>query len=141
MKNFIHLKSILLFTLISAAAAPSTLEDREIQILREEIQRQEIILKALKEKRSRLEEKKVTNTIKVEIDENGFRFEGQELIEKDLEKKIAAIPLDGAVTILADERIPLRQVTYVMDLLNDHGISDVSFAVSKSEPDEGGNSD
>ena len=132
---------IALFTAISVVAESSTSPEEDIQILQEEIHRQELILAALKEKLTKLEEEVVTDRIKIEIEETGFKYEGSPVSAKELENRIAMIPTDGSITIIAARMVPLKKVTAVFDLLRENGLSDISITSSKSEPDEGDNSE
>ena len=132
---------IALFTAISVVAESSTSPEEDIQILQEEIHRQELILAALKEKLAKLEEEVVTDRIKIEIEETGFKYEGSPVSAKELENRIAMIPTDGSITIIAARMVPLKKVTAFFDLLRENGLSDISITASKSEPDEGDNSE
>ena len=81
----------------------------------------------------------ISDRIKIEINETGYRFKGEPLSIKELKDKISTIPTDGSVTIVADEAVPLKKVTSVLDSLKDQGISDVSIGASKSEPNDADN--
>ena len=125
-----------IITGISAFAAPSVSPDRDMEILREEIHRHELILATLKEKLFKLESEVVVERIKIEIDPDEFRFEGELVSETELKEKIEALHSDESVSIVADETAPMRKLTFVLEFLKENGIHDV--ALSASDPEQVG---
>lgn len=117
-----------MFSAISAVAGSSTVTEEDIQILREEIHRQELAVTALKEKLSKLEKEPVSSQIRIEIDETGFRFEGESVTAQELQDRIETIPTDEPVSVVADRMAPFKRVTSVFDMLKDHGIPDVALS-------------
>ncbi|TVM04612.1 MAG: hypothetical protein FMJ08_11965 [Halomonas sp.] len=126
---------------LSAFAAPSTPPDRDIEIIREEIHRHELVLAILKEKLTELENEVATDRIRIEIEKDKVLLEGETVTRVELKEKIGLMPSDGSVSILADSATPHKEVTSILDLLKGQGISDVVLSSRNSEPGEGDNSE
>ncbi|MGF1530725.1 MAG: hypothetical protein ACFCU4_05130 [Puniceicoccaceae bacterium] len=128
---------ILLATVLpigSTFAASSSETKAAIEDLRQQIHRQEQLLAILKQELARLEEDLIDPPITIMIGENGFRFNDQPLTAEDLQGKMDEIPEDVSVLIMADPRVSFNEVQFVLALLSDRGISNLSIKALKDVP-------
>mgnify|MGYP006437087383 CR=1 FL=1 len=117
------------------AESVSNLED--IDLLRQEIRKHEIVLQALKEKLQRIEEKN-ENFFEISISETGVQAKGKPISPHELEATLEALPDGAKITIRAESTVKYKKVASVMQLCAKAGLTDVVFATTQAEPDASG---
>ena len=116
-----------------ALAGPSNSPKRDIAILRDEIERQELVLAILKEKLEELENEVATDRFRIEIGQDKLLLDEETVSGRELEERIESMPPDASVSILADSATPHREVMVILDLLKTQGITDLVLSSSKRE--------
>ncbi len=134
------MKNIILSTITIIAISVCSLhaEDAEIQdeaaLLRQEIQKQELVLQALKEKLVTLEAK---NIFEVSITSEGLSTQGNPISFNELEKQLRELLDDATILIRAEATVSYKEVVSVMRLCTTAG-KNVAIATVKAEQDGAG---
>ena len=95
------------------AETESNLED--IDLLRQEIRKQEIVLKALKEKLQRIEAKN-GNFFEISIFESEFQAKGKPDSLQELEKTLKELPDSSKIMIRTESSVSYKKVASVVQL-------------------------
>jgi len=137
MKN--RILTIFTITALSACSlyAESITTSDEATLLRQEIQKQELILQALKEKLAAVEKSK-EEAFRVTVTSEGLQAAGMLVTIDELEKKLKTLHEDAKIMIQADPSVALKEVTRVMNLCSMIGLKNVAISIAKAEPDASG---
>jgi len=131
---------VLNYIALSLLIAPSLPADtisksEEVELLRQEIRKQEIVLKVLKEKLEALEEKeehtleeKEEHTLVISVSEEGLQAGGKTVSLDGLEKVLKELPDDAKIIIRADRSVSFKKVVSVMELCKKAGLNNYVFA-------------
>lgn len=132
MKNKI-LSSITIIALsVCSLYAKSTEKKDEAAFLRQEIQKQELVLQAQKEKLAVLEAR---NVFEVLITSEGVKARGEPISITELEKELTELSDDAKILIRAEPSVPHKDVVSVLDSCRKVGCRKISLATTKAEPD------
>ena len=127
-------KILRIITIIALSAcslyAESTEKIDEAALLRQEIQKQELVLQALKEKLAALEAR---NVLEVFITSEGMKARGEPISITELEKELTELSDDAKIVIRAEPSVSHKKVVSVLDSCRKAGCWNISFATTKAE--------
>lgn len=123
---------VFFFLLFSSVSAESSTGADELELLRQEIQEQENLLRELKEKLRRLEWENV-ESYEVSISADGLRAEGEAVNPEELGEILESLPDDTKVMIRVESSIQYEKVLPVVQACASAGLNDVVFATYEAE--------
>ena len=104
----------------------------EIGLLRQEIQKQEIVLQGLREKLEILE-RSLESTFQIAVAADGIESGGEIISLERLENELKDLPKDTKVVIRAASSLPFKKVASVMELCLKADLESVSIATTDAE--------
>ena len=117
----------------SPLSANSVSKSKDVELLRQEIQKQEIVLQALKEKLQRIEENK-EDFFEISLSETGLQVGEKTVSREELETELKALPDGTKIMIRAVSTVKQKQVVSVMELCAKADLTDIVFATIQAEP-------
>ena len=130
MKNTI----LAIITIISISACSLYAESAEISgeatLLRQELNKQELVLQALKEKLAAIEEK---NVFEVSVTSEGLINQGKVISLKELETVLKELTDDETVLIRTESTVANKEVVSLMKFCAKAGVKKISIVTTKEE--------
>ena len=123
--------------LISSLRADSVSKQENVELLRQEIRKQEVVLQSLKEKLKALEEEK-ESIFEISVSDTGLQADEKSVSLEELGKELKELPDDTKIKIRVEPTVAYKEVVTVMELCAKAGLGDVVFATKEAEQDAAG---
>lgn len=107
-------------------------KQEKIQLLRDQINKQELVLLKLNEQLLALGENP-KNVFRISITTKGLQVNEKPISKESLENKFKVMPKGSRIEILADQSVKAEQVLALMNLCNKSGILDVSISTTDKD--------